>query len=81
MEADFEIPLEENMEQLEIEVEEHEEKRWRKIGESSNKKFCGNSRPTFYRKRKAVADGLALDRKAANNTLPLSHFFTPQGNF
>jgi hypothetical protein len=79
IEEDFGIPLIENMEQLEIEVEEHE-KRWKKVGESLNKRFCGNSRATYYRNKSKVSDGLALDLKAASNTFPLSHFFAPQGN-
>jgi hypothetical protein len=78
MEEDFGVPLEENAIRLEVEIQRYE--KWRNGADCSNKRFCGNSRPTFYRKMKSVAENEALDSKAAKEHLPMSHYFVPQGD-
>jgi hypothetical protein len=73
-EEDFGEPLEENVLKLEIEIDSYE--RWREgAAYCYNKRFCGNSSATFFRKMKRVAEGEALDRKAEKEHLPMAHYF------
>ena len=77
---DFEEIPDDVMDKLSVEIDEHEEKRWRQADETSNKRGCGNSRATYFRNNKNDRDGHQKNLKAAENTVPLSSFFKLEGN-